>query len=217
MKKKGLSVDSLKTQKNDEVCKTLMQDRIINVLSKEFPIFQKHLQELLSKEMGTPNEFFIKSKSIEKAFELGLNDITEYIKSILELEKRVEIEERNINEIDQRNERNKRNINEIDQRNKRNITEVQSDNQQFPFSKFNNSLPKTKKNRPGQRARRELWEQLHGSKANHIQKQKDIQNRRKQTNKHSDLHPSWAAKKQQQEKQEKVLFKGKKVIFNEED
>ncbi|KAJ2664568.1 hypothetical protein GGH99_006859 [Coemansia sp. RSA 1285] len=98
-----------------------------------------------------------------------------------------------------------------------------------------------RRNRPGQRARRQKYENMYGNEANHIklrQKDKkskqsfnhtniDIDNNRKKIDvpprqekqksntQDEKLHPSWEAKKKQKEIMEKALnTKGTKIIFD---
>lgn len=65
-----------------------------------------------------------------------------------------------------------------------------------------------KKNRPGQRARREGWKKKYGNEANHLQ------NNKLKQEKSDSLHPSWQAKQSQQ--QSIVSFKGTKKVFSDE-
>ena len=74
---------------------------------------------------------------------------------------------------------------------------------------IDNSVKKApKKNRPGQRERREGWKKKYGNEANHLQKNKLKQE------KSDSLHPSWQAKQSQQ--QSIVSFKGTKKVFSDE-
>ena len=109
-----------------------------------------------------------------------------------------------------------------------------------------NDIIKVKKNRPGQRARQKQWEELYGTQAKHLSKDK----RSKQSNKR-DLakgkkraadevppqeiirrlkekekqkvpekkeHPSWLAKRQQSSLSSKIdAFAGKKTTFSDDD
>ncbi|KAL4216107.1 hypothetical protein AB4K20DRAFT_1877342 [Rhizopus microsporus] len=96
----------------------------------------------------------------------------------------------------------------------------------------------TKKNRPGQRQRRKQWEELYGRKANHISKQykqreeKRLANpnykpKKKQEKKPEikkapvePMHPSWEAKRQQQEMMSKALSgkvsSNNKIVFDDD-
>ena len=88
------------------------------------------------------------------------------------------------------------------------------------------------RNRLGQRERRKLWEKLYGYKANHLKKQKKVQEKsskrdgkesrrndmRKQkfgSVKSSSLHPSWQASKSKRKQESIVAFKGQKIIFED--
>ncbi|CEI96965.1 hypothetical protein RMCBS344292_11108 [Rhizopus microsporus] len=96
----------------------------------------------------------------------------------------------------------------------------------------------TKKNRPGQRQRRKQWEELYGRKANHISEQykqreeKRLANpnykpKKKQEKKPEikkapvePMHPSWEAKRQQQEMMSKALSgkvsSNNKIVFDDD-
>ena len=82
-----------------------------------------------------------------------------------------------------------------------------------------------RKNRRGQRARRQIWEQKYGTKANHLKNQKT---RRSQVNEYKPvrqpvekqavvedkpIHPSWEAAKRAKE-QKQAQFQGKKMVFD---
>ncbi|KAJ3004063.1 UNVERIFIED_CONTAM: hypothetical protein HDU68_005324, partial [Siphonaria sp. JEL0065] len=80
---------------------------------------------------------------------------------------------------------------------------------------------KKKKARLGQRARRELWEQQYGKKANHIvNKELSLVNKKKKTAVPAPvdekLHPSWAAKKAQKIQISDAPV-GKKITFGGDD
>ena len=78
------------------------------------------------------------------------------------------------------------------------------------------------KNRMGQRARQRLAEKLHGSDAKHRQKIKDVPKTsrkdikmKKKTTLEAPLHPSWAAKKQQESIKINVdSVSSKKIVFD---
>lgn len=87
-----------------------------------------------------------------------------------------------------------------------------------------------KKNRPGQAARRKKAEELYGEEANHLKKERE---KRAEESKYfgkkppqqkqplgEDAHPSWAAKRKQQEAMSKALSgdapSGNKVVFGAE-
>jgi ribosomal protein S17E len=87
-----------------------------------------------------------------------------------------------------------------------------------------------KKNRPGQRARRELWEKQYGQNAKHIRKLKIVKSQKPlhrpkmplegnpaSNNLESvkDLHPSWAAKLQQKQKLTAAFAENKRIVFDE--
>ncbi|KAJ3204274.1 Eukaryotic translation initiation factor 5A [Entophlyctis luteolus] len=64
-----------------------------------------------------------------------------------------------------------------------------------------------KKNRPGQRARQQLWEKEFGKNANHLQKKITLH----KPTPFSDIHPSWSAK--QKQNQSITEFSGQKTMF----
>jgi hypothetical protein len=83
-----------------------------------------------------------------------------------------------------------------------------------------------RKNRRGQRARRQIWEQKFGAKANHLKNQKtqrtshlgEFKATRRPVetqNKVEDkpIHPSWEAAKRSKE-QKQAQFQGKKMVFD---
>lgn len=86
-----------------------------------------------------------------------------------------------------------------------------------------------KKNRPGQRARRELWERQYGENAKHVKKlreerpQKSLRkpkpsiesNSVKTKEKVHDLHPSWAAKLKQKQKLSEACAENNRIVFDE--
>lgn len=81
----------------------------------------------------------------------------------------------------------------------------------------------TKKNRPGQRARREIWEKKYGTGANHIKNATNEETNPKPVKKHeedlSSLHPSWAAKKKQKlviASAHSAAGQGKKITFDQD-
>ncbi|RKP19949.1 hypothetical protein ROZALSC1DRAFT_28504 [Rozella allomycis CSF55] len=74
-----------------------------------------------------------------------------------------------------------------------------------------------KKNRMGQRARKQLWEKLYGNEADHLKKPKPKTVKEEKMNKQkesadTELHPSWALKK---EMNKSKPFEGKKIVFDE--
>ncbi|ORY91304.1 hypothetical protein BCR43DRAFT_103548 [Syncephalastrum racemosum] len=87
-----------------------------------------------------------------------------------------------------------------------------------------------KKNRPGQAARRKKAEELYGEEANHLKKEREKKaeeskyfGKKPQQQKQplgEDAHPSWAAKRKQQEAMSKALSgdapSGNKVVFGGE-
>ncbi|KAG2174108.1 hypothetical protein INT43_004128 [Umbelopsis isabellina] len=121
--------------------------------------------------------------------------------------------------------------------------------------KFDEIYGAPKKNRPGQRARREKWEKLYGEEAKHVKSELEAQKAReerklarqlkksasggnkaplgkKRTNASEpgkktesvpeQLHPSWEAKKQQQDLMAKALsgaggLGNKKIVFEDSD
>lgn len=88
-----------------------------------------------------------------------------------------------------------------------------------------------KKNRPGQQARRQKWEQLYGQQANHLQQQQQQQQRNRQpAHRRSgqqpeqpvpeSLHPSWEAKRRQRELMKGASSStttGTKILFGDDD
>jgi hypothetical protein len=82
-------------------------------------------------------------------------------------------------------------------------------------------VAKERKNRPGQRARREKWEKKYGENANHLKLKKNnavksFKNSDKKKEKDSQSkHPSWDAKIKKREMEEKLksMGKGTKIIF----
>ncbi|KAI8375977.1 uncharacterized protein BYT42DRAFT_572965 [Radiomyces spectabilis] len=104
------------------------------------------------------------------------------------------------------------------------------------FDKYYKGIEK--KNRPGQRARRQKWEEMYGDKAKHVQAerekdQKAREEKAKQQVKNKSqkpqimaedmetFHPSWQAKRQQQEMMAKALSgqggANKKIVFDDTD
>lgn len=95
-----------------------------------------------------------------------------------------------------------------------------------PAPKSDANLPSKPKNRMGQKARRLLWEQLHGEKANHVRKQsqkaaveirsRNIHKKQKPSAQQNEpLHPSWEAKKRQNAAVSHAEFSGKKIKFED--
>lgn len=95
-------------------------------------------------------------------------------------------------------------------------------------------IEKPRKNRLGQRARRQMWEMKYGSKANHVvntgfeegkkerpEKRRTLDSKLKKSpvaNLTSDLHPSWAAKiAQKQRMQELSSSAPNKIVFEDSD
>lgn len=86
-----------------------------------------------------------------------------------------------------------------------------------------------KKNRPGQRARRELWEKQYGQNAKHIESLKAGKSEKPRhrpkaslerkpinsTDSVKDLHPSWAAKLRQKQKLTAALAENNRIVFDE--
>ena len=86
-----------------------------------------------------------------------------------------------------------------------------------------------KKNRPGQRARRELWEKQYGENAKHVKKLKEERPKKlvpkqmaqterkpmKTTESVKDLHPSWAAKLQQKQKLTAAIAETSRIVFED--
>jgi hypothetical protein len=75
-----------------------------------------------------------------------------------------------------------------------------------------------KKNRPGQRARREKWEKKYGENANHLKKSKkvEITKSKKEESRKEEKHPSWDARIKKREMEEKLIKsrgKGTKILF----
>ncbi|ORE09193.1 hypothetical protein BCV72DRAFT_202203 [Rhizopus microsporus var. microsporus] len=115
------------------------------------------------------------------------------------------------------------------------LTEYDEKNDEF-FKKIYEG--ETKKNRPGQRQRRKQWEELYGRKANHISEQykkreekrlanPDYKPKKKQEKKleikkapAEPMHPSWEAKRQQQEMMSKALSgkvsSNNKIVFDDD-
>lgn len=99
-------------------------------------------------------------------------------------------------------------------------------------------LKPQRKNRRGQRARRQIWERRYGKRANHVVKahkeeeqqklekeerrrQRELKRERwqkAQLNKKQEaaqpLHPSWEARRQHEEQQKNISFAGKKMKFD---
>lgn len=110
-----------------------------------------------------------------------------------------------------------------------------------------NDILRVKKNRPGQRARQKQWEEMYGTKAKHIVKEKggkqksrsdggrhkkskldetapqEIMRKLKEKEKlkkekQKEEHPSWLAKKQQASLSSRIdAFAGKKTTFSDDD
>ena len=71
-----------------------------------------------------------------------------------------------------------------------------------------------------------MWEKLHGTNANHIiqqavkqasekrQPSKNLKNSKHPAVAATPLHPSWEAKKLQKQREAKVNFEGKKIVFD---
>ncbi|KAK9767566.1 hypothetical protein K7432_002539 [Basidiobolus ranarum] len=106
-----------------------------------------------------------------------------------------------------------------------------SDPEDYEDEAFDQIYGKPKKNRPGQRARKMMWEKLHGNNANHIKAQIEAEKQAAQVAKWraqqtfgdkprqrattEKLHPSWEAKKKQKNAAV-VPFKGSKITFKDE-
>ncbi len=86
-----------------------------------------------------------------------------------------------------------------------------------------------KRNRLGQRVRREMWEKKYGQKANHLKQEKKLKEKerkkirsnpnREDLSSHShantpSLHPSWAAKIEQQKKLNEAIGDSQRIIFD---
>lgn len=80
-----------------------------------------------------------------------------------------------------------------------------------------------KKNRPGQQARRKMWEEKYGNAANHIVQQKQKQPKPKPHYRESkseridnaNVHPSWEAKRKLKQQQLVAQPQGKKIVFDD--
>lgn len=109
--------------------------------------------------------------------------------------------------------------------------------------KILDDILKSKRNRPGQRARQKQWEEMYGTKAKHLDKSKSSSNKKpdgklhnkpkeptpqeimkklkekeKKDKKEVKEHPSWVAKKQQASLSAKInVFAGTKTTFNDDD
>lgn len=95
--------------------------------------------------------------------------------------------------------------------------------------------PAVRKNRMGQKARRALWEQQYGQKANHILRQREQKDAghsarsggsgRERTVKRNlpkmkadpELHPSWIARQEAKAKERDAHFQGQKTTFGDSD
>ncbi|ORY05332.1 hypothetical protein K493DRAFT_404374 [Basidiobolus meristosporus CBS 931.73] len=108
-----------------------------------------------------------------------------------------------------------------------------SDPEDYEDEAFDKIYGKVKKNRPGQRARKMMWERIHGNNANHIKAQLAAEKQAAQEAKWRDqqtygdadrkpkrgaaekLHPSWEAKRHQKNAAARP-FQGTKITFDED-
>ena len=222
LKKKSQPYDQLKDTNNETVSRYLLVDRVIKVLMEKYPELNslataEYLKDGVDLEI--PSEFFVSNNTIKSLILNAMNEINSYMEYLVKdaFEGHQDDEESSSEQgaiseskiVDKSVHADKDKSSVIHKNSKK---PAESNYTRKEESEGNIR----KKNRPGQRARRETWERLHGNNANHLQQQQQLINKRKQLRQQptEQLHPSWQAKKQQSKV---VQFSGTKLSFDSDN
>jgi len=222
MKKKSQLYDQFKDISNEMVARYLLVERVIKVLMEKYP----ELNSLITAEFLTEggdseisSEFFVSNKTIQSLLSNALSEINSYMEYLVK-DAFEGHQDDNSSASEQRIASGGKNADNCVHADK-NKSSVIHKNSKKPTEPNHIRREESegnirKKNRPGQRARRETWERLHGNNANHLQQQQQLINKRKQLRQQptEQLHPSWQAKKQQSKV---VQFSGTKLSFDSDN